>query len=118
MRYQSIYAASKLVSDSVRNTEGQALGRIEELMIDLESGAIAYAVLSFGGVFGIGDKLFAIPWESLELDPDKREFILDIERERLQAAPGFDKSNWPDFANDQFSSELYEYYKNPKEISL
>jgi len=74
-------------------------------MIDIPSGRVAYAVLSFGGVLGMGNKLFAVPWSSLKVDEDEKCFILDVNKKMLEGAPGFDKSHWPDMG-----SEVYRYY--------
>ena len=84
------------------NRAGENLGEIEELMIDLENGRVAYAVVSFGGFVGIGNKLFAVPFEALELDAENHCFVLDVPREKLEKAPGFDKDKWPDFADPRF----------------
>ena len=71
------------------------MGKIEDLMIDVQEGRVAYAVLSFGGFLGMGDKLFAIPWQAFSLRPDERAFLLDIPRDVLEKAEGFDKDYWP-----------------------
>src|SRR5512135_3512990 len=105
-----VMSASSLTGDGVVNELGEDLGKIEEIMIHIDSGKIAYAVLSFGGFLGMGDKLFAIPWEALTLDEDKKEFIIDVEKEKLENAPGFDKDNWPDMADRKWGSEIYSYY--------
>jgi len=103
-------AASTLAGDKVFNLAGEDLGEIEDFMLDVESGRIAYAVLSFGGVLGIGDKLFAVPPEVLTLDQEKRCFILDADKNELKDAPGFDKNNWPDFADQSWGTSVYSYY--------
>ena len=105
-----VLSASTICGDPVVNDAGENLGQIEELMIDLDNGRVAYAVLSFGGFLGVGDKLFAIPFEALELDPENHRFVLDVPREKLEKAPGFDKSQWPDFADPRFGQEVYRYY--------
>jgi sporulation protein YlmC with PRC-barrel domain len=61
-----VLSASTLEGDKVTNAEGENLGEVKELMIDLESGRVAYAVLEFGGFLGLGDKLFAVPWEAFD----------------------------------------------------
>lgn len=96
--------------DAVKNRAGDDLGEIKELMIDVVSGRVAYAVLSFGGFLGLGNKLFALPWSALELDAANKCFILDVTKEQLTKAPGFDKDNWPDFASAQFHKDTYAYY--------
>ncbi len=63
-----VLSASTLTGDRVRNAAGEDLGKVEEIMLDVPGGRIAYAVLSFGGMLGIGDKLFAVPWSALRLD--------------------------------------------------
>ena len=105
-----VMSCSSLTSDSVVNSKGEDLGKVEDIMIHLDSGRVAYLVLSFGGILGIGDKLFAIPWDMLTLDEDEKHFILDIDKERLENAPGFDKDNWPDMADPDFGRQLYSYY--------
>lgn len=104
-------SATSLIGDEVMNTKGEHLGEIEELMIDLHTGEVAYAVLSFGGILGVGDKLFAVPWGALALDLDEQKFVLDVDKQFLQNAPGFDKKNWPDFASPQFREKHYDYYE-------
>jgi sporulation protein YlmC with PRC-barrel domain len=110
MEQPRVLSAGTLKGDKVRNSAGEDLGKIEELMIDLETGRIAYVVLSFGGFLGMGDKLFAIPWEALRLDTDRHEFILDVDKELLKKAPGFDKNDWPDMADRSWGSGIYGYY--------
>ncbi len=107
---RKVMSASSLVGDSVVNSKGEDLGSIEEIMLHIDSGRIAYAVLSFGGFLGLGDKLFAIPLEALVLDEDNKQFILDIDKEKLENAPGFNKDHWPDMADPLFGKEIYGYY--------
>lgn len=110
--YPRVLSATTIIGDKVINTAGEQLGTIKELMIDLDGGLIAYAVLSFGGILGMGDKLFAIPWEAFTIDTDNRTFILNVDKEVLENAPGFDKDNWPDNAKYEAGWLLgvYEYY--------
>lgn len=108
--YRRVLSCSTLTGDGVRNNAGEDLGKIHDFMIDLHSGRIAYAVLSFGGVLGIGDKLFAIPWHLLKVSEDEHMFILDVSREKLENAPGFDQDNWPDMADPQWSANIDTYY--------
>jgi sporulation protein YlmC with PRC-barrel domain len=105
-----VLSASTLKGDKVVNLQGEDLGKIEDLMIDLERGRIAYAVLSFGGFLGMGDKLFAIPWQALTVDTEGKQLVLNIDKELLKRAPGFDKNNWPDMTDPAWGAELYTYY--------
>jgi sporulation protein YlmC with PRC-barrel domain len=108
--YPRVLSASTLENEKVVNAAGENLGRIENYMIDLNNGRIAYCVLSFGGFLGMGDKLFAIPWQAMTLDTENKCFILNIDKERLKNAPGFDKDNWPDTTNPEWGTRIYSYY--------
>ncbi len=107
---REVMSASSLIGDDVVNAAGEDMGEIKEIMIHVPTGRIAYAVLSFGGFLGMGDKLFAIPWEALTLDEDQKRFILNVEKDRLEKAPGFDKDKWPDMADPNFGTSIYTYY--------
>src|SRR5215831_14251819 len=95
-KYRRVLAASTMEGDSVRNSAGEDLGKVDEIMIDIPTGRVAYAVLSFGGFLRMGNKLFAIPWSALTVDENEKCFILDVDKSMLESAPGFDKDNWPD----------------------
>lgn len=103
-------SASALSGDTVVNAEGEDLGKIDEIMIDTAAGPVAYAVLSFGGFLGMGDKLFALPWSRLSRDEKNKQFALDIDRKKLKHAPGFDKNNRPDVADPLWGIHIYSYY--------
>ena len=105
-----VLSGSSLKGDRVVNYKGEDLGKIEEIMIDLDRGRVAYAVLSFGGFLGLGDKLFAIPWQAFKVDTVKKQLILNADKGLLEKAPGFDKDNWPDMADLSLGSTLYGYY--------
>lgn len=79
-------------------------------MIDLGSGRVAYAVLAAGGFLGMGEKFFAIPWDLLTVDTDDEEIVLNVEKEILKNAPGFDKDNWPQTTDRAWISEVFDYY--------
>jgi sporulation protein YlmC with PRC-barrel domain len=103
-------SATTLIGDYVYNRSGEELGHIKDIMLDLRNGRIAYAVLSFGGIMGMGDRLFAIPWLALELHAETHSFVLDIDKERLKAAEGFDKDDWPDMADPDWGFRMHEFY--------
>ena len=106
----NVLSTSTLAGDRVRNRQGEDLGTIEDFMLDMQTGKVAYAVLSFGGVLGVGTKLFAVPPEALELDEEESGFVLDVDKETLKDAPGFDKDDWPDLADPALRTEIYSYY--------
>lgn len=105
-----VLSAKTLTGDKVVNLRGEDLGKIEDFMIDLERGRIAYAVLSFGGFLGLGDKLFAIPWQALTVDTTEKRLVLNVDKELLKQAPGFDKDRWPDMTDPAWGAEIYTYY--------
>lgn len=105
-----VLSATTMIGDAVRNPKGESLGKIEEIMIDRHTGNVAYAVLSFGGIMGVGDKLFAVPWEALSVDTSEHEFVIDVDKERLENAPGFDKNDWPSSPDRSFLDAVHSYY--------
>ena len=105
-----VMAADTLAGDPVVNTKGEELGEVTDIMVDVRRGRVAYAVLSAGGFLGIGDKLFAIPWSALTLDADRKCFVLDVEKTRLEEAPGFDKDHWPAMADGRWAAAVHSYY--------
>lgn len=105
-----VLPAGTLTGYRVRNPAGEDLGKIEEIMVDMAIGRVAYAVIAFGGVMGIGEKLFAVPWRALSLNERDREFILDVDRVRMQESPGFDPNHWPDMADPSWEAEAGEVY--------
>jgi len=109
-QHRRVLSASTLAGDRVINASGEDIGKIDEIMIDTPTGRIAYAVLSFGGFLGMGDKLFAIPWNRLALDEGNKVFRLDVDKDTLKRAPGFDKDHWPDMADRSWGTEIYKYY--------
>ena len=108
-------SASTLIGDKVLNSDDKELGNIEDFMVDLDTGCIVYAVLSFGGFLGMGDKLFAIPWVSLRVDREEECFRFDIDQETLEKAPGFDKDHWPEPQDFGIVTTVYKFYgvENP-----
>jgi sporulation protein YlmC with PRC-barrel domain len=105
-----LMGATTLVGDDVCNPHGEDVGEIKEIMLDMRSGEVAYAVLSFGGFLGMGEKLFAVPWRALQLDTENKRFVLNVDQDRLKNAPGFHKSNWPDMADQSWAREIHTYY--------
>lgn len=103
-------SATTLIGDDVDNAQGDSLGDLKDIMLDTATGKVAYGVLSFGGVLGMGDKLFAVPWSALTVDHENNKLILDVSKDRLKDAPGFDQDNWPNFADNSFVEQLNAYY--------
>lgn len=109
----ALMGAHTLLGNDVYNQKGEDLGGIKELMIDMSTGRVAYAVLSFGGVLGLGDKLFAVPWAALTLDTTARRFTLNALKDSLKDAPGFDKDHWPTMSDQAWADGLHKFYGTP-----
>lgn len=105
-----LMGAETLLGNDVYNKDTEDLGDIKEIMLDMRTGRISYAVLAFGGFLGLGGKLFAVPWEALTLDTEKKRFVLDVNKERFETAPGFDKNQWPDMADPVWEKGIHAYY--------
>jgi len=103
--------ASSIIGMDVVNFKGDSLGDVKEVVIDLCTGRVAYAVVSFGGFLSMGEKLFAIPFSAFVCNVEKNEYVLDISKERLEAAPGFDADNWPSMADEKWNRDVYKYYE-------
>jgi sporulation protein YlmC with PRC-barrel domain len=102
---------SDFIGKGVKNPDGEDLGKVDDIVIDPDNWRITYGVLSFGGFLGIGDDLFALPWSSLELKGNAEVFTLNIDKERLQKAEGFDKDNWPNMADERWATGIYKYFE-------
>ena len=111
-----LMGADTLIGEDVYNLQDESLGDIKEIMLDVHSGQIAYAVLSFGGWLGMGSKLFAVPWHSLQLDSVNKRFVLDCSKEQLKNAPGFDTDNWPDMASTKFATQIHGFYSTQQNM--
>ena len=106
----ALMGADTLIGDSVVNASEENLGDIKDIMLDMQTGQVAYAVLAFGGFLGIGKKLFAVPWQALHLDTVNKRMVLDVEKERLKSAPGFDKDSWPDMSDVSWAGGIHSFY--------
>jgi hypothetical protein len=106
----ALMGADTLIGNDVYNTANESLGTIKEFMIDMGSGRISYAVLSYGGFLGMGDRLFAVPWAAFKLDTANKRFTLNASKEQLKNAPGFDKDNWPAMADSTWVTNVHNFY--------
>jgi sporulation protein YlmC with PRC-barrel domain len=114
----AIMGADTLIGDSVVNGAEEDLGDIKEIMLDMNSGQVAYAVLAFGGFLGMGEKLFAVPWQALHLDTVNKRFVLNVAKERLKTAPGFNPDSWPDMSEAQWAMQIHTFYgTDPNRVS-
>ncbi len=109
----NLMGAKTLLGEDVVSTQDESLGDIKEIMLDMRSGQVAYAVLAFGGFIGLGEKLFAVPWQALRLDTVNKRFVLNVQKDQLANAPGFDKDNWPDMADQSWARQVNTFYGMP-----
>lgn len=114
-----LMGANTLVGNDVYNRQDEDLGEIKEIMLDVLAGRISYAVLSYGGILGMGEKLFAVPWAALTLDTVNKRFTLDVSKDRLENAPGFDKNDWPNMSDETWAKDIHTYYRTtPPEVVI
>jgi sporulation protein YlmC with PRC-barrel domain len=99
--------ASKLVGMKVRNPQNENLGEIQDLVVDLEAGKIAYAVLSVGGFLGIGERHIAVPLNAFTVAADQDHLVLNADRERIRNAPGLAKDSWPDINSPALAADRW-----------
>jgi sporulation protein YlmC with PRC-barrel domain len=103
-------SATSIIGDRLENAEGEDLGKIDNLMVNVNTGQIDYAVVEFESFLGIGGKLFAIPFSELQLNPEKKIFVLHRDKEYLKESPGFDKTHWPDTNDHSYFDNVRMYY--------
>lgn len=104
-------SSTSIEGTKVSNLQDEKLGDIKDLMIDVESGRIVYAVLSVSeGFLNLDSKYFAIPWQALQFDTNNEIARLDVNEDKLENSPGFDKDNWPTSPQRDFIDEVYSYY--------
>jgi len=102
--------ASSIIGTDVINPKGDSLGDIKEVVLDPRTGRVAYSVVSFGGFLGMGEKLFAVPFSAFEYDAAKSKYVLDVSKDRLKDAPGFNADHWPSMADEKWNRDVYKYY--------
>ncbi|WP_322088135.1 PRC-barrel domain-containing protein [Burkholderia sp. BCC1999] len=105
-----VMAARTLAGDRVLTMDGDDIGKVADIMLDVRAGRIAYAVVASGGVRGLGDKLLAVPWNVLVLDVERKCFVLPVATEHVRDAPGFDRDCWPAMADPGWGEVLHAYY--------
>jgi sporulation protein YlmC with PRC-barrel domain len=105
-KHRRTLACRALSGNKVLNHAGEEIGQVEEIMIDLPTGTVAYVAMSFGGLLRMGTKFFAVPWEALRVDEDRHCFLLDVDKETLEAVPGFDPDHWPDEPVHQWAHSM------------
>ncbi|HKQ48449.1 MAG TPA: PRC-barrel domain-containing protein [Phycisphaerae bacterium] len=104
---------SSVVGRKVVTTTHEDIGKVEDVVVDPRSGRILYGVVSFHPTVGVGEKLYPIPWDSLEMPADNSTVVLKVERDRLRNAPSFVRTEWPNLTDEKYVTTTYRYYNVP-----
>lgn len=110
---QVVKANEDVIGKSVKNPSNEDLGKIKEIVLNKTTGETNYVVLESGSFLGMGGKLFALPWTSIQYDKPKESFILNVEKDKLKNAPGFDKDHWPEMKTEYLTT-INNYWSNVK----
>jgi sporulation protein YlmC with PRC-barrel domain len=102
--------ASELIGMNVKNRENEKVGEVKDLIVDLHCGHVAYAVVSSGGILGVGDKLVAVPARSFEYSEADKKLVLNVDKQILANAPRFEKDRWPDLSDVGWNTDVYQHY--------
>ena len=105
-----LMGVNTLIGYAVYSQDGEDLGDIKEIMLNTDTGKICYAILSYGSFLGIGEKVFAVPWQALTLDTENKRYVLNVDSDKLDAAPRFDKDDWPNMADETWANSVHSYY--------
>jgi sporulation protein YlmC with PRC-barrel domain len=110
------WKGSQIIGAKVEDLTGKNVGKIEDVMVDA-SGRVTFAVLSFGGFLGFGDKWYAVPWGALQIERDRENrdverIVLHVTKETLERAPSFSRDRWPDARNGQWARDTQKYWSD------
>jgi hypothetical protein len=111
-----LIAASKVEGTYVYNRKGDHLGHIYDIMIDKKTGKTAYAVMSFGGFLGIGERYHPLPWSMLDYDVSQGGYVVDIDKSRLESGPSYDATSAPDWNDPAYGRRVDEHYGEPPAV--
>lgn len=103
-------SATLVFGAKISNQEGTKVGQIQDLIVDLKSGQVIYAIISLDDEMGIDDKYFPIPVKALKENPEREEIVLDIEESQLETAPSYTKQEWPREYDEEFINSVYSHY--------
>jgi sporulation protein YlmC with PRC-barrel domain len=117
MQRSNLWPASAVLDKRVHNAAGENLGKIEDIVIDPITGNIEYAILSFGGLLGMGDRLYPVPWSSLNPGPSGDFVVFDADEDRLRRAPAFERDRWPDLRDPIWRRNIDDYYGGPRTVT-
>jgi len=106
---ERLIASDKVEGTAVYNRQDESIGSIYTVMIDKRSGQVEYAVMSFGGFLGIGERYHPLPWKVLTYDRRLGGYVVDLDRDRLEGAPSYGRDDAP-WAQPSYGRSVYDYY--------
>lgn len=111
----STIRASQLIGMNIQNSQGEGVGEVNDIVLDADTGRVRYAAVTYGGLLGVGDKMFAVPFEAFECKPDPEDqdehiLVLNVAKKQLEGQTGFDQDHWPNFADRKFTADLDKRY--------
>jgi sporulation protein YlmC with PRC-barrel domain len=109
LRPNRLIASNKVEGTTVYNRGGEKLGTIYNFMVDKRSGQVEYAVLQFGGLFGLGSDYYPLPWDVLTYGTDQSGYVIDLDKTMLEKAPRYTSDTEPSFDRN-YGREVYGYY--------
>ena len=109
--HTGLFRSSTVVGSSVKDLAGKDAGKIEDLLLE-HDGDVAYAIVSFGGFLGVGDKLFAVPWKAVILDRENRTVHVDVKKETLERSPSFPRDKWPEPNDREWGREVQKSWSD------
>ena len=104
-----LIASDRVEGTNVYNREGERLGTISKFMVGKRNGRVEYAVMGFGGLFGMGERDYPLPWNVLTYDTDQGGYVVDLDKDKLQNAPTFERGQDPTYDRD-YGEQVYTYY--------
>jgi len=111
-----LIAASKVNGTAVYSRAGEKLGSIYDVMLEKVSGEASYAIMSFGGFLGIGDRYHPLPWHELTYDPEMGGYVVDLDRSRLEGAPSYTADETTMWDDPEYGRRIDEYYDLPRRV--
>ena len=106
---KDLISSDKVEGTAVYNRKGEKLGTISNFMVGKRNGRVEYAVLSFGGLFGMGELNYPLPWDVLTYDPDQGGYVVDLDKDRMKEAPSYERGSDPTY-DRTFGEQVYGYY--------
>ena len=112
--HTSAIRAKKVIGTSVKDASGNTIGKVEDIVLDKLSNNIMFAVVSFGGFLGMGEKYHPLPWSTLDYDEGEHGYVVNLSKEQLQAAPAYELAELTRDDGAQFREQVYDYYNAPR----